>query len=556
MVLVCWAFLSVGATTSSSAAPLLSHKLVLPSSHVEHEDASFYVFKDDIVLFPISYSIPKERVLLAVPNKTAFAINDSTRSFQYKNYQFGPLQEDEYHENLQKHRFGDTRRKGGFDCLRHYELLANGCVPILRELELLPKSILTTLPRDLLKQAKDVFSLPWEGTQDGPGKCQAADAGAYDALASKLLEHTATKLTTEATARYILDTLDINLETARVLYLPCTTLDNFPSYLTASVFHGLVSLLGDRVLDVPEYDYAYQFDHPPQNEALREEEARLRSQIWGQGYTLGFKLRRRPHLFRGNISERIKNMEFDLIVFARMSPYEPCNFWSNFGSAGAVAPEYFTDVLRTYPRERVALLYGDDSGLEDAVVRTQLSRFGAMNRGLGMVFMREMLPFVSEGPSSEALRPVDGRLLQPGCFYEEWLGFFGRWRTPHCVATQDCLLACAAWGHCESAKMEDFGPPQKPPEDWAVLRQFCRTGFTFRAALLVQKLGPDACMDDEACKYFCQFSLNVFSSGFAEVLPTTFFKEFGLTPQQLTFVLSQGCSSSNVALQSHYHQDK
>ena len=27
-------------------------------------------------------------------------------------------QEEEYHQHIQKHRFGDTRRKGGFDCLR------------------------------------------------------------------------------------------------------------------------------------------------------------------------------------------------------------------------------------------------------------------------------------------------------------------------------------------------------------------------------------------------------------------------------------------------------
>ena len=32
----------------------------------------------------------------------------------------------------------------------------------------------------------------------------------------------------------------------RLRFLPCSPFDNFPSYLTASVFHGMVSLLGDR----------------------------------------------------------------------------------------------------------------------------------------------------------------------------------------------------------------------------------------------------------------------------------------------------------------------
>eukprot|EP00435_Cladocopium_sp_Y103_P012899 s4041_g3.t1 len=76
----------------------------------------------------------------------------------FKNYKFGPHQEEEYHQHIQKHRFGDTRRKGGFDCLRHYELMANGCIPIFHDLEHLPKSILRTLPKDLLMEAKALFA--------------------------------------------------------------------------------------------------------------------------------------------------------------------------------------------------------------------------------------------------------------------------------------------------------------------------------------------------------------------------------------------------------------
>ena len=41
----------------------------------------------------------------------------------------------------------------------------------------------------------------------------------------------------------------------------------------------MVSLLGDRVIDVPEYVYAYRYD----NGGDAEEDIRIRSNIWGQG---------------------------------------------------------------------------------------------------------------------------------------------------------------------------------------------------------------------------------------------------------------------------------
>ncbi|CAE7744887.1 hypothetical protein AK812_SmicGene2605 [Symbiodinium microadriaticum] len=443
---------------------------VLPFKDVDEEKATFYVFRDDIVMFPITYSIPKERILDHVPEKSFFAMNDSMKSFQYKNYQFGPMQEEEYHQHIRKHRFGDTRKKGGFDCLRHYELLANGCIPIFHDLEHLPRSLLRPLPKSLLMEAKALFALPWEATETGPGHCPSKPGAAED-LAESLLRWTSERLSTEHVARYVLDTLNIDESSASVLFLPCSAFDNFPSFLTASVFHGLVSLLGDRVLDVPEYGYAYRYD-----DSGTDEELRIRSNIWGQGFTLGFKHRPRPFLNRENISQRIRAREFDLIIFGRMSPYEPCNFYGEFGGRANAVPEFFLEVISTYPRERVALLYGDDSGIDDAVVRTQLYRTGGMNSGLGMVFMREMLPFVSEGPAGETLRPVDGRLLQPGCFYKEWLDFFSQWRPQDCDESSNCLWECVAHGRCFSQEIEDHLESLNfqiisPPSDAPALKQ-------------------------------------------------------------------------------------
>lgn len=46
--------------------------------------------------------------------------------------------EAEYYNDLKKSRFGITTKRGGWDCLRHYELAANGCVLCFRDLDFKP----------------------------------------------------------------------------------------------------------------------------------------------------------------------------------------------------------------------------------------------------------------------------------------------------------------------------------------------------------------------------------------------------------------------------------
>ena len=48
--------------------------------------------------------------------------------------------EDEYYEDLRQSRFGVTTKRGGWDCMRHYELAANGCVLCFRDLDLKPNT--------------------------------------------------------------------------------------------------------------------------------------------------------------------------------------------------------------------------------------------------------------------------------------------------------------------------------------------------------------------------------------------------------------------------------
>ncbi len=50
------------------------------------------------------------------------------------------ISEDSYYEDLRRSSFGITVKRGGWDCLRHYELAANGCVLCFRDLDQKPKT--------------------------------------------------------------------------------------------------------------------------------------------------------------------------------------------------------------------------------------------------------------------------------------------------------------------------------------------------------------------------------------------------------------------------------
>ena len=93
---------------------------------------------------PISFGIPEHLVLDDVPSKSkdfpAHVVDPEVagRVGSATSYAF----EDEaaYYSDLRASRFGITTKRGGWDCMRHYELAASGCVICFRELGLKPPS--------------------------------------------------------------------------------------------------------------------------------------------------------------------------------------------------------------------------------------------------------------------------------------------------------------------------------------------------------------------------------------------------------------------------------
>jgi hypothetical protein len=91
----------------------------------------------------ISFSFPAEKIVTALPEKTKkFPVHivDEEVAGRVENaktrYAFAA--ESEYYEDLQQSQFGITTKRGGWDCLRHYEIAANGAVICFKNLSKKP----------------------------------------------------------------------------------------------------------------------------------------------------------------------------------------------------------------------------------------------------------------------------------------------------------------------------------------------------------------------------------------------------------------------------------
>ena len=58
--------------------------------------------------------------------------------------------EQDYYADYQKSQFAITKAKAGWDCLRHYEIMGNGCMPLFENIHECPRHIMMHVPKALL----------------------------------------------------------------------------------------------------------------------------------------------------------------------------------------------------------------------------------------------------------------------------------------------------------------------------------------------------------------------------------------------------------------------
>ena len=83
-------------------------------------------------------------------------------------------------------------KKGGWDCMRHYEILANSCIPYFPEINDCPSTTMVPFPKHLIVETNNLY------------KKNGALDREYEFYANCLLAYTKEFLTTEKLAQYVL----------------------------------------------------------------------------------------------------------------------------------------------------------------------------------------------------------------------------------------------------------------------------------------------------------------------------------------------------------------
>tara|TARA_R100000008_G_scaffold86427_2_gene79486 strand:- start:213 stop:1271 length:1059 start_codon:yes stop_codon:yes gene_type:complete len=185
---------------------------------------------------PISFSLPKEKIREEEAFTRQFDFAPLVPAYMHfddphqKTYIYDT--EDSYYDMYSQSYFAYTCKKAreddmqaGWDCMRHYEILACGSIPYFTDIEKCPTNTLFNFPKDLCVEAKKLSGLhpgtirpynPQKDTFIGTSKqiLPGEDRGyidrknfdfyEYTSLLKRFREYTEKHLTTEAMAKYFL----------------------------------------------------------------------------------------------------------------------------------------------------------------------------------------------------------------------------------------------------------------------------------------------------------------------------------------------------------------
>ncbi len=271
-------------------------------------------------VYPISFSIPSSKIVDAIPHKTrllAHIIPGNTNTYIYNS-------ETDYYKGYQESWFALTCKKGGWDCMRHYEIIANGCIPLFLDLPQCPPNTMTTFPKELVTQSNMLYFQILETgfTSDHEDQCRC--------IINKLLQIARERMTCKATAQYILNTVSPDIPVKSILYLSGHT---GPDYLRCLTLTGFKELLGSRCHDYPRISHIYA-DCIPDNT------------MWGKGitYTGNVALDLYDDSRNDTVIFDITNHKYDLIIY---------------GSGHRGMP--FIDIVQNhYSPNEVVVLCGED----------------------------------------------------------------------------------------------------------------------------------------------------------------------------------------------------
>ena len=304
---------------------------VAPLSHHDVYNVHLHTYLKSSI-FPLSYCIPDEYIVGDEVLNNKISLIAPLSPGDASTYVFGPDQEEDYRKMYQTSLFAHTRKKGGWDCLRHYEILGNGCIPIFKDLQQCPPTTMTTFPKELIMEA-NVKLLPWNFN----------NKTLYDEYWKKIMGHVRENCSASATTNYFMDKIGFQPNNVLLIMGNCGI-----NYTRETFWIGMkryIQQQGGSAVEYPKMDFMYDTYSEPNK------------QLYGNGFTYSRKLKDDYVGFsQDGIIDKIKNKFFDLIIYGKVGPDE--------GHEGSLPMLFWEHVHKRYTRNEIVFLYGGDECID------------------------------------------------------------------------------------------------------------------------------------------------------------------------------------------------
>jgi len=275
-------------------------------------------------IYPISFSVNKSKVIEKISEKKrllASIIPGDLSTYIYDN-------ETDYYNGYKESYFAITQKKGGWDCMRHYEILANGCIPLLIDLDACPRNTLYSFPKDIVSKTNSIYGHIISTPKESQLKL-AEEMDLANLYIKPLIEYTKKYLTNDKIAEYILDVTNNN-NVKKILYLSGRI---YPDYLRCTVLAGFKDLFGENCHDYPKIPHIYKDYCDVFN-------------LYGRGitYTRLVDSSKRNNDYDNTIVQDIINKSYDVVVYGNY--YRGTPFWEL--------------VNQNYGKDKIIMLWGED----------------------------------------------------------------------------------------------------------------------------------------------------------------------------------------------------
>jgi len=146
---------------------------------------------------PITFSYPEEKLGKINKNKTqktGTVIPGDQSTYIFRGNSFSFDMEKKYYKDYNKSYFGLTEKKAGWDCMRHYEIMGNYCLPYFPDLMYCPNSTLYNFPKKLIIEGNKLMD--------------NFDEQEYFRILDEMFEYFKNNLTTKAVAQDLINRIN------------------------------------------------------------------------------------------------------------------------------------------------------------------------------------------------------------------------------------------------------------------------------------------------------------------------------------------------------------